>query len=153
MERVNDWQSYLGRTETPRDTAVAESMPVSDGMSESPLIPDIDLPTTVKRSPEATATIVEVMPPPSAPHVEKNGSASSSATLVEVLPPDRPAKNGTRNHPRQMSERELKGVLFNDTRNAEAEYNHARRANAVLSVFVIMLLGVLFTVISWLVVD
>jgi len=153
MERVNDWQSYLGQTETPRDTPAAENLKAPVPTAESVPIPEIEAPTAPDRSPQATATIVEVVPPAPAPRVENNGSAYTTATLVEVLPPDRPAKNGNRSHPRQVTERELKGVLFNDTRHAESEYNHARRANAVLSVFVIMLLCVLFTVVSWIVVD
>ena len=149
MERVNEWQSYLGRSETPHEVGAAPKPATADSQEFSAIRESAVTPSAPPHT-DVNAAPVEVLPPP---QVEKNGSASTSATVIEVLPPAVSARVVKEIPRRQIGERELKGALFNDTRHAEAEYNHARRANAVLSVFVIMLLAVIFTVISWLVVD
>ena len=155
-ERVTDWQSYLGRAENqwaaPPDSApsvpFADSGPVTPSAEAEPIASD----------PQSTQPTIEV----SAPAQEISIAPStrpSAATVVEVLPPDtttRPYHNGSRkmgNGKRPPSVAERSGALFADTREAEEEYAHARRANMILSVFVVVLLGVLFTAIAWVIVD
>ena len=151
MERVNDWESYLGRSETPGDISRAETAPRStpDEPMRIPVSEPV-LTASVNRNPETVATVVEVVPP--TPQAQRNGGSSDSAPVIEVLPPDNAPRMQNLSQ-RHASTNGARSALFNNTRQAEAEYNHARRTNAVLSVFVVLLLSVIFTVITWLVVD
>ena len=86
---------------------------------------------------EVASPVVEVAPAEVPPRT--NGFAGvNSSTVVEVLPPDPrtlPAKTNGRTAaypPRVRNEAPLKSVLFNNQRQAEAEYDHARRAKHLL---------------------
>jgi hypothetical protein len=157
--RVQDWQSYLGKSEHPWGSA-----PSSDAPSAPPSEPVPSAPAPQQESahaeqaakPVAVAEpVVEVIPPqqnePQKPRVHH--------TVVEVIQPEpatRPYDIGPgkkRNSHRALEEAELKGVLFSDPRQVESEFQHVRRANAVLSIFLIVMVGILCSVVAWHLVD
>ena len=158
-ERVSDWQSYLGRSENwlnePTPPAPAAELRVEPSPRVHEPIAAHPGPQPVPASAAAPAIEVVAAEPPAMSH----DPGRTFGAVVEVLPPDEHPRyqnsppRRVRTVRKNLSEADLKGVLFNDSRQAEAEYNHARRANMVLTSFVVLLLGVLFTVMAWIMVD
>src|SRR2546421_2001460 len=156
-ERVSDWHTYLDKADHPWNDPPESAQSASDS-AQTP----VHVASSPPPAPAATAipyaevmpSVVEVAPAEVPPRT--NGSTGvNSSTVVEVLPPDPrtlPAKTNGRKAPypqRVRNEAPLKSILFNDQRQAEAEYDHARRANNILTAFIVILLAVLVTTIAW----
>lgn len=159
--KVEDWQSYLGKSESPWSSVPQPETPAAP-VSPSP--PQPSEPDSVYSPPAArpvavaeleSEPVIEVLPP----EPLENEALPQSHTVVEVIPPEpttRPYDMGTakkRNGRRAFDEAELKGVLFSDPRKVESEFQHVRRANAVLSIFLIVMVGILCSVVAWHLVD
>ena len=157
--RVQDWQSYLGKSENPWGNAPSAEAPPAPPSQPAPSAPAPQPESAHAEQaakPVAVAEpVIEVIPPQD----NKPQKPRDPHPVVEVIPPEpatRPYDMGPakkRNSRRALEEAELKGVLFSDPRQVESEFQHVRRANAVLSIFLIVMVGILCSVVAWHLVD
>jgi len=156
-DRVSDWQSYLGRSDSPwspTDSAAAAPVATVDtALQTPPAVPLIREEAPI-REPEAVqprtaeaAHGAEIAGTPSTAEV----SSEKKVAVVEILPPESAPARFARNGNGAGSYRAFNASAHEDMhfprhRPGSVEFDHTRKASAILSTVIVLLLGILSTV-------